>query len=136
MLICDFYSCFKSHPHLVLIFLYVLLALYTQLILYLVLPELKFQSLEAEHLSPEENNLNTSFLVKFIVITDKRVGLVLLSCALNSLRSRTYEETDGKPRHLFSCTHQVHRTAQITGTRAFTGIASALTESEMPALPV
>lgn len=52
---------------MVLNFLSVLLALYTQSILYFVLPDIKFQSLEDEHLPYEEANLDTRIMVKLLL---------------------------------------------------------------------
>ena len=50
-----------------LIFLTVLLTLYTQHILYFVLPEIKFQSLEVEYLPPQEVNLDAKILVNLLL---------------------------------------------------------------------
>lgn len=66
-----FHCCKKSRTHkfmsvvatMAWIFLFVPLALYAQTILRLVLPEIKFQSLEAEYLPPEETTLDTKILV-------------------------------------------------------------------------
>lgn len=52
---------------MVLNFLSVLLALYTQSILYFALPDIKFQSLEDEHLPYEEANLDTRIMVKLLL---------------------------------------------------------------------
>lgn len=68
ILIC-FHCCKKSHPHkfmvvsatMTLIFLFVLLVLYTRPFLHFASPKIKFQSTESEYLPPAEANLAPRF---------------------------------------------------------------------------
>lgn len=52
---------------MVLIFLFVFLDLYTQSIFHFVLPEIKFQSLDTEHLPPKEADLDIKILLKLLL---------------------------------------------------------------------
>lgn len=58
---------FLCSPHMTLTFLFVLIALQNQPIFCSALPEIKFQSLKAKHLPPEEANLNGKILMQLLL---------------------------------------------------------------------
>ena len=65
-----------------LIFLSILLALYTHTILCYILPEIKFESLEAEHLPPEEANLDAKILVQSLLYLSLYLPSPQIQCDL------------------------------------------------------